>query len=282
MTDDAREALIPSSDWKVNVYALTEQDRNPAGFRPISVKYVGNNTAGQAFCLTFVKNAGALQATSTLVIDKTAQQLIDMVTAAGKTSKPLRCIALESYLAPNGTHKYSTVFIENTGVHAKAWFWWFNKSWDFIKGEIDQSRTGDPYPLRLIHIGPNQQPVGQPYNYDGVAIRNVGADKQWHWVHPDLALDGIGPLIAKHADHKARIYQLACTKNPVTDSYPWSVILVDGTAEGGFFDKALGQYNDPTVILNLAQQRDARVLDLVSNGLGNPPGQFAVPMLKCQ
>ena len=43
----------------------------------------------------------------------------------------------------------------------------------------------------------------------------------------------------------------------------------------------MGQNNDPTAIQNLAQQRDARVLDLVRNGLGNPPGQFAVSMLKC-
>jgi len=97
-----------------------------------------------------------------------------------------------------------------------------------------------------------------------------------------LTLDGIQPLIDKHKDHKARVYQLACTKNPVTDSHPWSVILVDGSTEGGWFDKQLGQYNDPSAIISLAQQRNARVIDMASNGSPNPPGQFAVAMLKCQ
>jgi len=280
MSDDARTVLIPQSDWTLNDYALPGA-LNPPGLRPISVKYVGPNIAGQVFSLVFVKNAGALQATSTLVTDNTAQQLIDLVTAAGKTSKPLRCIALESYIDPNGHQKYAAIFIENTGAHFKKWFWHFNVSANFIMSELDQSKTGPDYPLRAIHLGPNQQPVGQPYNYDFVAIRNVGADNRWYWIQPSSTLDGIQTLIGQHANHKARIYQLACTKNPVTDSHPWSVILVDGSTEAGFFDKHLGQYNDASAIISLAKQRVARVLDMVSNGSGNPPGQLAVAMLKC-
>jgi hypothetical protein len=137
--------------------------------------------------------------------------------------------------------------------------------------ELDQSKTGSGYPLRAIHIGPNQQPVGQPYNYDFVAIHNVGVDNRWHWIQPASTLDGIQTLINKHANHKARIYQLACTKNPTTDSHPWSAILVDGSNAAGFFDEQLDQYNDGSVMVSLAQQRDARVLDFVRNGNGTHP-----------
>jgi hypothetical protein len=280
MGEDARAALIPSSDWQLDVYAEASA-LNLKGYRPISIKFVGNNTAGQVFAVVYVTNSGVLQAQSTLVTDKTSQQLIDLVNAAGKTSKPLRCIALDSYLDPGVQQKYAAIFIENTGADFKNWMWYFNASTSFIKGELDQSKKTSPYPLRPIHIGPNQQPVGVPYNYDVVAIHNGGADARWFWYDTTLTLDGVQTLINKHADHTARVYQLACTKNPISDSHPWSAILVDGSTETGFFDEHLGQYNDGSAIISLAQKRVARVLDVAYNGDTNPPGQFGVTMLKC-
>jgi hypothetical protein len=63
MSQDARLALIAQSDWALNVYAMPN-DHNKLGFRPISVKFVSDNTAGQIFSLVFVKNSGVVQASS--------------------------------------------------------------------------------------------------------------------------------------------------------------------------------------------------------------------------
>jgi hypothetical protein len=280
MAADDRTAAIPYANWTVHEW---DSSLTMGGLRPISMKFrtsVGGGPAGtplkDEFSTAWVKNEGALHTPSFKVVHhKTAKEVIAIATDSGKTAHPLRCISLNSYLPYDASErKYSAIFIENTGAQGKAWYWWFNVPADFILSETDQTKKDKPhYPIRLVHISPTSQPVGEPWNFDIVAVSNTGVDSRWwRWRH-NMKLEGVQKFLDDYKVKTPRVYQLANGNVSLQNWNIWTAILVGSDSGTAWFD----QEKTFDELMTLAKQRNARILDLVDNYKNG----YAATMLKC-
>jgi hypothetical protein len=286
MAADDRTAIIPGANWSVKEWDL---DLVITGFRPISIKFRTSVDGGapgppydDEFSTAWVKNEGALHTPSFKVVHhKTWEEVKAIATNSGKTAHPLRCISLNSYLPLDAKErKYSAIFIENTGAQAKAWYWWPNAPADFIRSETDQHKTDKPhYPIRLVHISPTAQPVGEPWNFDIVAVSNTGSDSRWWWWNYNMPLQGVQKLLDDHQAKNPRVYQLANGNISLQNWNVWTAILVQSDPGTGWFDQ------DKTFdeLTTLAKQRKARILDVIYNYKNHSGGKhgYAATMLKC-
>ncbi len=137
------------------------------------------------FAVAMVKNTGAAAKGWWYYYDVTSTTLAQKLNANNA-----RLIDLESY-AVNGQTRYSAVMIRNTGVDAKAWWWYLNVTPSFIASKLSANHA------RLIDI--DRRSNG---NYN-VVMQNRG-NEYWWWYY-NVTATRVGELASQNG---ARIVDL--------------------------------------------------------------------------
>ncbi len=137
------------------------------------------------FAVAMVKNTGAAAKGWWYYYDVTSTTLAQKLNANNA-----RLIDLESYTV-NGQTRYSAVMIRNTGVDAKAWWWYLNVTPSFIASKLSANHA------RLIDI--DRRSNG---NYN-VVMQNRG-NEYWWWYY-NVTATRVGELASQNG---ARIVDL--------------------------------------------------------------------------
>ncbi len=116
------------------------------------------------FAIVMVKNTGSAAKAWWYYYDVTPTTLAQKLAA-----NDARLIDLESYSTGSGV-RYSAVMIRNTGVDAKAWWWYYNVSASFVATKLNANHA------RLIDL--ERRSNG---NFD-VVMQNRG-NEYWWWYY---------------------------------------------------------------------------------------------------
>jgi len=277
-TFDDRMAVIPYDDWYAHEYDYLTKP----GFRPISAFFLTSIASGNlqppfqdSFAATYVKIV--LQLKSHIVkavYHKTKEEVEAIVADSKKTSHPLRCISLYSYFPSDSgsIRRYAAILIENTLGWATDWHWWFDAPYTVIKNEVNQVN------YRLVHLSPTAHPNWESYGFDAIAVSNTGDNSRWWASNTNMTRPQVNQLLADNQSHNPRIYQLSQNNHSTTNENIWTAILVEKGPNEAWYDP------DKTFdeLTSLAQQRHARILDLVYNTeLHDGNRAYSATMLKC-
>jgi hypothetical protein len=182
-----------------------------------------------------------------------------------------RIIDLESYWV-GGQQRFAVIMVPNTGANAKAWWWYYNVSPEFIGDKLDQNNA------RLIDIDTFVY-NGTRY-YTVVMIKNAGADaKAWWWyynVSPQFIGDKLKQNNARLIDiekHGADTFTVIMEKND--GKHWWWYYGLTAAQVGSFagqngarvFDvepyEIAGQQRFAVLMLNNANELTTRIGDLL-------------------
>jgi hypothetical protein len=154
------------------------------------------------FAVAMVKNTGAAAKAWWYYYDVSAATLAQKLAANGA-----RLIDLESYTV-NGATRFSAVMIRNSGVDAKAWWWYYNVTPSFIATKLNANHA------RLIDL--DRRPNG---NFD-VVMQNRG-NEYWWWYY-NITATKVGQLVSQNG---ARIVDLE--KYSTASGTRFSVIMLN-------------------------------------------------------
>ncbi len=158
-----------------------------------------------------------------------------------------RILELESYQV-GGQTRFTVVLVPNTGADAKAWWWYFDATPDFIGSKLTENGA------RLIDL--DAYLVGGSLRYSAVMIANQGADaRTWFWYY------GVSPDFISSAlkQNNARLVDLD------RDSFGnFDVIMERAQGEHWwwYFNVSESELND------LVAQDGARIIDVESFFIG--------------
>ena len=170
----------------------------------------------------------------------------DITHILTSTNSRLIDIGVETTTVP---HKFSGVFVENTGVYAKSWYWYFDQTAAQVRTIISDTNN------RIISLKAYELSPGD-VRFAFVSISNTGADnKAWWWYFDQTPAD----VTANLAAHNARLVQIhQYTANGQTR---YAVVMISNT---GADNKAWWYYygQTPGQIGTLVNTHSARVTDL--------------------
>ncbi len=120
----------------------------------------------------------------------------DQVSAA-LTTNNARLISLKAYDSGGGQIRFAVVMVPNTGVDAKAWWWYTGQSVSSLSSLLQSNNA------RLIQVDPYVS--GGQTVYTAIMISNTGADKQAWWWYINISGSALSNAVNQN---RARIFYL--------------------------------------------------------------------------
>jgi Beta-lactamase enzyme family/Bacterial tandem repeat domain 1 len=175
------------------VVALTKgEDRRLIDLEPYTV------AGKRRFAIVTVRNEGEAAKGWWWNYDLTAAQVTDDIN-----EHKIRLIDLDTYVV-GGQRRYSYVGIKNTGVDARAWWWYHNVSPEFVQAKADEHKA------RLIDI---EEPSKGKLTV--VMVRNEGVYTRHAW---GMSQSQLGKFVASNG---VRITDVERNGNR------WAAVMID-------------------------------------------------------
>ncbi len=161
---------------------------------------------------------------------------LDVAALKSKLSQHKARIAhLETYVI-NGKLRFTVVLTPNTGVNAKAWWWYHGATPGFISNKLQQNKA------RIVDIEPYK--VGGVTRYAVVMIRNAGKDARSWWWYTNAPASFVKQ---KLKDNKARLIDIE--RQPFGLEEKFTVVMERSSAKWWwYYGKSVAQLKAKAVV----------------------------------
>lgn len=187
---DARDLSTPVAH--VNLLGASVASINSTvaqGYRLTNIEYRGSTPT---FDAVFVQNTGSYSIGWWWYYNQTAAQV-----SANLAANQARLIDLEPYTDAGGNQRFACIMVDNTGVNAKGWLWYYNTSVATISAGASANNA------RVIDL--DRYTFSGTTYYSAILIGNTGADyRQWWW-YINASTAQIGSYLNTN---NARLYDL--------------------------------------------------------------------------
>ncbi|HEX5051847.1 MAG TPA: serine hydrolase [Planctomycetota bacterium] len=167
---DVRELTTPTAHINLlNVTPAIIGNYTSTGYRLVDIEYRSGSGSVTTFDAVFVQNSGAYATGWWWYYGLSSAQVSSYLA-----SNQARLIDLEPYQDSTGTQRFACIMVNNTGVNAKTWWWYFNTSTTYLSTQLSNNNA------RLVDL--DVYTLNGSTYYSGVMIRNTGNDaRSWWW-----------------------------------------------------------------------------------------------------
>ena len=248
---------LPQGDtlfyWLHGVSESQVVEKINEGFRILDLEVEA--TAPYRFSLAMVSNTGVHGKAWWWYFDVTADFLTQKIS-----EDVARIIDLEVYDV-GGERRFAAVLVGNSGLEAKAWWWYFDTTVAFIDSQVQLEGA------RIIDFDTYES--GGDRFYSAVTIANQGADLKNWWRYFNVSPDFVGSQVEAN---NARVTDINRHSSGSPGTFNVVLEKLQGELWWWYFGISEGQVNA------FWQQNGARVLE-VEPYILNSEKRFAVLML---
>lgn len=210
---DVRELSVPAGQIVlVNASPATINSYTASGYRLTDLEY---RSSGPTFDAVFVENNGSYAAGYWWYYGITAAQVSSFLS-----SNNARLIDLEPYDDGAGNLRFACVMVDNTGVNAKAWWWYYGQS--SVSALASLAGTNN---ARLVDVD-SYDLSGTTY-YSGVMIGNTGNDARSWWWYTNVTAAQISGFINTN---NAQLYDLNARANG-----NWDCVMIQNATPAAWY-----------------------------------------------